>query len=446
MKPVSTVGSGGGAGALGSGCCAAFHVTFALPSIPGPDSSTLSSPTFFAVGAPPFMLTFGGGLSKSPRVIPLFVFADAPGAVPGGCGWRARVPPVPRRARRPAPTSSSSVPPPPSPPPATGAFRLWPRRASERRPASTAFSSAPPAPSPPATGPVWLWTSRATAAFPTLRWSASTERTSRVPPGCGGALSTTVSGARSAGSASPRCSSLCSSRMCCLQRRLYSGLALVEVALQSKIGLPERHRALVGLVLVRRQVGGDGVDELGLRGAAPNAVGPFAEVDAELPEVAFDVVRDAEVDQRKSLRGAPLDLVERRVPRFEVDLRRRRRRHDVTRRLDPHADGVAGVERAVGAEVADVVVGVAGGGEALEAEHPLADDLDVRFRDGRELAPEAVERVAVEPPRAPLEPARVEEVRRADLRDVHAQGLVLPDERPRGARMVEMDVRQEQVP
>ena len=42
-------------------------------------------------------------------------------------------------------------------------------------------------------------------------------------------------------------------------------------------------------------------------------------------------------------------------------------------------------------------------------------------RDGRELAPELVERVAVEPARARLELRRIDQVRRSDLRDVHLE-------------------------
>jgi hypothetical protein len=89
--------------------------------------------------------------------------------------------------------------------------------------------------------------------------------------------------------------------------------------------------------------------------------------------------------------------------------------------------------------------GVAGAREAVEVEHAAADGVDVCLRHGHELAPEAVEVVAVEPPSAALEPRGVDEVRRADLGDVHLQARVLPHERARGARMVEVDVREQQV-
>jgi hypothetical protein len=72
--------------------------------------------------------------------------------------------------------------------------------------------------------------------------------------------------------------------------------------------------------------------------------------------------------------------------------------------------------------------------------------VDVRFRHGRELAPEAVEVVAVEPPRAALEPRGIDEVRCADLGDVHLQARVLTHEPARGACVVEVDVREQQVP
>ena len=61
-----------------------------------------------------------------------------------------------------------------------------------------------------------------------------------------------------------------------------------------------------------------------------------------------------------------------------------------------------------------------------------------------QLAPELVERIAVEPPGAPLQPRRVDQVRRADLRHPHGQIRVLADEHARRARVVEMDVREQQ--
>jgi hypothetical protein len=71
--------------------------------------------------------------------------------------------------------------------------------------------------------------------------------------------------------------------------------------------------------------------------------------------------------------------------------------------------------------------------------------VDVRFRDRRQLAPEVVERVAVEASRAALEPGGIDEVRRADFGDVDLQCWVFPDEDAGGARVIEVDVAQEQV-
>ena len=64
---------------------------------------------------------------------------------------------------------------------------------------------------------------------------------------------------------------------------------------------------------------------------------------------------------------------------------------------------------------------------------------------GTRLAPEAVEVVAVEPPRRGLEPRRVDEVRRADLGDPHRQLWVALHDRAGGARVVEVDVREQQM-
>src|SRR6266498_969628 len=84
-------------------------------------------------------------------------------------------------------------------------------------------------------------------------------------------------------------------------------------------------------------------------------------------------------------------------------------------------------------------------GEAVEADDLGADGLDVLLGYRRELAPERVELVAVEPSRARLEARRVDEVRGADLRDVHPQPRMLADERACRARVVEMDMREQQV-
>ena len=89
---------------------------------------------------------------------------------------------------------------------------------------------------------------------------------------------------------------------------------------------------------------------------------------------------------------------------------------------------------------------VPGAREAGQAEHLRADDVHVLLGHGSELAPERVELVAVEPARACLEPGRVNQVRRADLGDVHLQVRVLADEHARRACVVEVDVREQQVP
>ena len=57
--------------------------------------------------------------------------------------------------------------------------------------------------------------------------------------------------------------------------------------------------------------------------------------------------------------------------------------------------------------------------EALEFEDTISDDMDVFLGNGSELSPERVERVAVQPARAGLQAARVDQMWRADLRHVH---------------------------
>ena len=112
---------------------------------------------------------------------------------------------------------------------------------------------------------------------------------------------------------------------------------------------------------------------------------------------------------------------------------------------DADACRVAGVQRPVGREVRDVVRRVARRRKALEADDVGADNVDVLLGHRRELAPELVERVSVEAACAGVELARVDEVRRSDLRHVHLEAGVLAHERARGARVVEVDVREQQV-
>ena len=88
---------------------------------------------------------------------------------------------------------------------------------------------------------------------------------------------------------------------------------------------------------------------------------------------------------------------------------------------------------------------MAGRREAVEAEHAVVGLPHVLLWHGRQLAPERVELVAVEPAGALLEPARVDEMRRPDRRDVYLQLGMLAHEHARGAGVVEVDVREQQV-
>jgi hypothetical protein len=104
------------------------------------------------------------------------------------------------------------------------------------------------------------------------------------------------------------------------------------------------------------------------------------------------------------------------------------------------AGGVTGIERSLVVEVRDVVGCVARGREAIEPEDSVADDVDVGGRDGSELAPQGVERLAVESARARLQPVRLDQVRCSDGGNVHLQAGVEAGEDTRGAGMVEVDV------
>ena len=112
---------------------------------------------------------------------------------------------------------------------------------------------------------------------------------------------------------------------------------------------------------------------------------------------------------------------------------------------DADSDRVAGVEGAFTPDVGDMVGGVPRRGEAVQAEDPVAHGVHVLLGDGRELAPERVERLPVEAPRAGLEPPRIDQMRRSDRRDVHLERGVLADERACRACMVEVDVGEKEV-
>jgi hypothetical protein len=81
----------------------------------------------------------------------------------------------------------------------------------------------------------------------------------------------------------------------------------------------------------------------------------------------------------------------------------------------------------------------------LEVEDPVSDDLDCLFRNRRELSPETVEVVPVQPPGAALEPAWIDEVGSADLAHIDPQARVPPHEGAGSARVVEMDMRQDEM-
>src|SRR5581483_4259855 len=225
------------------------------------------------------------------------------------------------------------------------------------------------------------------------------------------------------------------------------GIRLLRPAREPAVRLPQRHRGVVVLDVLARilelrpHVGA----ELLLGRAAAHRVRPVVQLEAEIGEVALHVVEDPEVDEREPVRRTALERRDRRLPCVDVDLGRRRRRHHVAAGRDSDACRVAGIERAVADEVADVVRCMARRREAVEAEHVRADDADVRLGHGHELAPQRVEGVAVEPARAALEPFRIDEVRRADLGNVHLQTGMLAHERPRRARVVEVDVAEQQV-
>src|SRR5918995_2995218 len=164
-----------------------------------------------------------------------------------------------------------------------------------------------------------------------------------------------------------------------------SAAPLVPPAPEAGVGLPERRGALVVGRLVDVLAGR--LDELLLGRSGGDELRPRPQLPPRLGEVVLDVVEEPEVDERQAPGAAAPDLVERPLPRVDIHVRRRRDRPDLAVGRDTHAGRVAGVERPVRVDVADVVRGVAGRREAVEPEHALAGDVDVAPRDGGELAP-----------------------------------------------------------
>ena len=148
--------------------------------------------------------------------------------------------------------------------------------------------------------------------------------------------------------------------------------------------------------------------------------------------------------------GQPLglvveDLLERSLPPLEVDVGRRSVRDDVVRALQPHAAGVAGVQRPFLIDVRDVMGGVAGRGKGHDPELAVAGDVHVLRRHRDRFSEERVEPVSVDAARACNQPLGIDHVRPADFADVHLDRRVVAHEQPRGAGVVEMDVRDQQV-
>src|SRR6266487_4021565 len=198
------------------------------------------------------------------------------------------------------------------------------------------------------------------------------------------------------------------------------GTALLPVAVQSGIGLPERHCALIRLHVASgcSHVTANRLAELLFRYTLFDSMRPVSQPLPEVGKVRLRIGGDAEMDECQPARLPPLDLVDRSPPRFEVEVRRRRRRQDRSVGLEADSGCVACIQGAVAGEVTDVVTCVPGRGKALEAEHVRSDDADVLRRDRGELSPERVKRIAVEAARARFESARIDEMGRAYLRDV----------------------------
>ena len=150
---------------------------------------------------------------------------------------------------------------------------------------------------------------------------------------------------------------------CCLRR------TRLPVAPQARVGLPERHRAVVVVGLLRCEVAPCCRDEILLRRAGLDAPRPVGEPLPQLGEVPLTSSATPKwISASRSGSRRSISL-ERSVPGLDVDVGRRRRRQDAPVRLDPHAGRVAGVQR-LAVEVADVVRRVARGSGSTRGRAP----------------------------------------------------------------------------
>src|SRR6266545_2660998 len=226
---------------------------------------------------------------------------------------------------------------------------------------------------------------------------------------------------------------------------------LAPVALEPQVRLFDRCRAQIRVrtfALARLEIGARRGDELVLGHPVVHALCPNREVAARSLDVLrnlLDAGDDAEVGQGQTLRLVTQNVIEGALPRFEVDVGRRRLREHVLSRNDANAGRVAGEERSVLEQVADVVGRMTGRGKRFQAGGCVPDDLDVLLGHGERLAVERIEAVAVQAAGRADQPGRIDHVRCADLRDVHADVGLGANDVAGGAGMVEMDVREQQV-
>ena len=155
----------------------------------------------------------------------------------------------------------------------------------------------------------------------------------------------------------------------------------------------------------------------------------------------------AEVREQQRLGMPRQDLVDARFPRLDIDVGRRRRRHDHVRRRQGDARDVAdegdparlvvvgqvvrGMARRVGR-----LQGVAAGGDRFTTRQ----SPDIGRWDRFECSPQPVHRAAVQSCGAVEQFLRVDQVRRAALVDVERDARVLAEDGAAGASVIEVDV------
>lgn len=207
-----------------------------------------------------------------------------------------------------------------------------------------------------------------------------------------------------------------------------------------------QHLVIIVLFRVGGQFGAHHLSEFRLAGTAADQRAPREQPLAQPHQMLRGIGHHAEVRQRQTGWPPLLKLVDAPVPRGQIELRRRRGRAYVRGGRNTHAGRIAGEQIPAFVEVSDMMGTMARGGNALEAEDRPLSRMQVALGNTRHLSPQEIETATVDPPRPAFERHRVSQVDQSALPHVDLQLRMFSHEMTSGARVIKVDMGQEQVP